>query len=95
MPVGEAADLPGEPAEARGVPLLAVLEEHLEPDADAEEGDAVLLHPLGERLEQVGLAQRVERRRAAPTPGRIRRSDSATSSGFATSRQSSPSRSSA
>ncbi len=56
-PVGEAADPAGEPAEAGGVPLLAVLEQHLEPDADPEEGDPVLLHALGERVEQVGLPQ--------------------------------------
>ena len=57
QPVGEAADPPGEPAEAGGVPLLAVLEQHLEPDADPEEGHSVPLHAPGERVEQVGFPQ--------------------------------------
>src|SRR5213079_346660 len=54
--VGEAANPPGQPAEARRVPLLAVLEQNLEPDADAEEGRPVLLHSPGERIEEVGFA---------------------------------------
>ena len=60
--VAEAANPPGEPAEPGGVPLLAVLEQHLEPDADPEEGHPVLLHALGERVEEVGFPQRIERR---------------------------------
>jgi hypothetical protein len=55
--LGEAPYLAGEPAKARRVAFFAVLEEHLEADADAKERDLVLLHPLPERVEEVGLAQ--------------------------------------
>jgi len=42
LAVGEATDPAGKPAEARGASFLAVLEEHLEPDADPEEGHRLL-----------------------------------------------------
>src|SRR5262249_35995617 len=73
LPLGEPADPAGEPAEASSVAFLAVVEEHLQADADAEERNPVVLHAPGERVEEVGLAQRVERGRrraggpAAPT----------------------------
>ncbi len=41
---GNRRTVAGHPAEAVGRAFLAVIEQHLEPDADAEERDAVVEH---------------------------------------------------
>ena len=58
--VGEAPDRAGHPAEPVGVALLAVVEQHLEADADAEERDAVAPHAIAERADEVLLDQAVD-----------------------------------
>ena len=57
---GKRRTVPGTQPRPGGVALLAVVEEHLEADADAEERDAVALHPVAERGHEVLLDQRVD-----------------------------------
>src|SRR5438270_583027 len=57
----ETDDLAGQPAEAVDVPLGAVLEQHLQADADAEERQALVAHGAVEMLGPAPLAQRGHR----------------------------------
>ena len=58
---GELADVAGQPPQAPDVALVAVLEEHLQADADPEEGHALALHALPEVLDPAALGERRHR----------------------------------
>ena len=89
----EPDDLAGQPAEAVDVALGAVLEQHLQADADAEERHALAADAAVEVLDPAALAQRGHRDVGGPDAREdeaVDASGASASSGVATSRASRP-----
>jgi len=57
--VGKSPDNAADPSESIDIALLAVVQEHLEAHANAEERDTVAQNPLVQGAEEIGFAERL------------------------------------